>query len=248
MLIKFVFGNEHFIINHICSVLIINKVYVTIHFYHSVVSYSMARWNFAQRGLVAHRTVHFCTPFKNFHSPHPFYAGKSFCPYSTPKNFYNRHSGRYAQFVSYPFRWLPVVKVSTIGTGPAHMAQLVLSSASLRVRAKDEGRKQDATWRRHLLWLLRARDSNNTTGNKPDLQHPLPRYCRLSVRHCLSTSARAFCRRLIWASPKTNRRPASPVTESEGVVSRALPPGCQQIITTFRFHQVRNQKCTDRSS
>lgn len=227
MLIKIVLGNEHFL-NHICSVLIINKAYVTIHFSHSVLSYSTVRWHFAQRGLIAHRTVNNCTPFKNLYSPDPFYVGKFFCPYSTPKNFYNRHSGRYAQFVSYPFRWLPVVKVSTIGTALAHMAQLVLSSASLRVRAKDEGRTQDATRRRrHLLWLLRARDSNNT-GNKPDLQHPRPRYCRLSVRHCLSTSARVFCRRLIWASPKTNRQPVSPIKESEGVASRALPPGCQR--------------------
>lgn len=174
VLIKFVFGNEHFI-NHICSVLIINKVYVTTHFSHSVLSYSTARWHFgiSGGGLIAHRTVNNCTPFKNLYSPDPFYAGKFFCPYSTPKNVYNRHSGRYAQFVSYPFRWLPVVKVSTIGTALAHMAQLVLSSASLRVRAKDEGRTQDATRRRHLLWLLRARDSNNT-DNKPDLQHPAP--------------------------------------------------------------------------
>lgn len=205
------------------------QVYVTIHFYHSiyafhsVLSYSITRWHFAQRGLVAYLTVNNCTPFKNLYSPDPFYAGKFFCPYSTPKNFYNRHSGRYAQFVSYPFRWLPVVKVSTIGTALSHMAQLVLSSASLRVRAKDEGRTQDATRRRHLLWLLRARDSNNT-DNKSDLQHPRPRlrYCKLSVRHCLSTSARVFCRRLIWASPKTNRRPVSPIKESEGVESRAV--------------------------
>lgn len=109
MLIKFVFGNEHFL-NHICSVLTINKVYVTIHFYHSVsvfhsvLSYSITRRHLAQRGLIAHRAVNNCTLFKNLYNPDPFYAGKFFCPYSTPKNVYNRHSGRYAQFVSYPFR------------------------------------------------------------------------------------------------------------------------------------------------
>lgn len=79
-------------INHIGSVLIINKSYVTIHFPHSVLSYSTARSHFAQRGLVAHRTVSSCILFKNLYSPDPFYAGKFFCPYSTPKNVYNRHS------------------------------------------------------------------------------------------------------------------------------------------------------------
>lgn len=64
-------------------------VYVTIHFYNSVLSYSITRCHFAQRGLVAHRTVNNCTPFKSLYSPDPFYAGKFFCPYSTvlPKTF-----------------------------------------------------------------------------------------------------------------------------------------------------------------
>lgn len=81
MLIKFVFGNEHFI-NHICSVLIINKVYVTIHFSISALSYSTARWHFgiSGGGLIAHRTVNNCTPFKNLYSPDPFYVGKFFLP------------------------------------------------------------------------------------------------------------------------------------------------------------------------
>lgn len=88
MLIKFVFGNEHFI-NHICSVLIINKVYVTIHFSHSVLSYSTARWHFgiSGGGLIAHRTVNNCTPFKNLYSPDPFYAGKFFALTVLPKTF-----------------------------------------------------------------------------------------------------------------------------------------------------------------